>query len=126
MNYILRKQRGMTMISLVLLLAVIGAVVILVLKITPVYMNHGKVVSALEGIKGTTNIQTQSKAEVITSLSKRFVVNSVTGIDPEKDITITKNGDYLKVQIQYQVEQPLVGNLFVLMKFDDVIEAGKP
>lgn len=126
MNYSLHKQRGMTMISLVLLLAAIGAVVILVLKITPVYMNHGKVVSALEGLKGTTDIQTQSKAEVITSLSKRFAVNSVTGIDAEKDIIITKNGDYLKVEIKYQVEQPLVGNLFALMKFDDVIEAGKP
>ncbi len=126
MNYSLQKQRGMTMISLVLLLAAIGAVVVLVLKITPVYMNHGKVVSALEGLKGTTDIQTQSKAEVITSLSKRFAVNSVTGIDTEKDVIITKNGDYLKVEIQYQVEQPLVGNLFALMKFDDVIEVGKP
>jgi hypothetical protein len=126
MNYSLQQQRGMTMISLVLLLAAIGAVVILVLKITPVYMNHGKVVSALEGLKGTTDIQTQSKAEVITSLSKRFTVNSVTGIDSEKDIIITKNGDYLKVEIKYQVEQPLVGNLFALMKFDDVIEVGKP
>lgn len=125
MCYLSKKQRGMTMISLLFLLAGIGTVVLLFLKIVPVYMDHGKVVSALEGLKSMKDIETQSKAEVLTSLSKRFTVNSVTGIDTANDIIVTKNGDQLKVQIKYQVEVPLVSNLSALMKFDDTIEAGK-
>ncbi len=125
MNFSANKQRGLTMISLLFLLIGIGIMVTLVLKITPVYMTHGKVVSALEGLKGTTDIEKQSKSEVLASLSKRLSVNSVDSINMDKDVTVTKNGDQLKVQIKYQVEVPLASNLYALMKFDDMIEAGK-
>ncbi len=125
MNHLPKKQRGLTMMSLFFVLAGIGVVIMLVLKIVPVYMTHGKVVSALEGLKGTTDIHTKSKSEVVSSLNKRFSVNAVTDVNLDKDVTITKNGDYLKVQIKYQVEVPLAGNLYALMKFDDAIEVGK-
>lgn len=125
MKSAIKKQQGMTMISLLFVLAGIGTVVLLLLKIVPVYMNHGKVTHVLEALKNSTDVQTQSKSDIIVSLSKRFSVESITNIDTEKDVIITKNGDYLKVQIQYQAEVPLVGNLSALMKFDDEIEVGK-
>ena len=61
MNNSLKKQRGMTGTNIVLMLIGICSVVIMGLRIVPVYMNHGKVVSALEGIKNSTDIQTAIK-----------------------------------------------------------------
>ena len=126
MNKSLKKQQGMTGTSIVLLLIGICSVVIMVLRISPVYMNHGKVKSAIEGIKGTTDIQTASKAELEKKLYDRFSINQVDRKDIGKDnIILTKHGDYVKLQIKYQTEVPIIGNMYALMKFDDFIEVGK-
>lgn len=123
----LKKQRGMTATSIILLLIGICAVVIMVLRIVPVYMNHGKVKSAIEGIKGTTDIQTASKSEIGQKLYARFQINQVNTQDiGDKNIILTKHGDYVKLQVKYQTEVPIIGNMSALMKFDDFIEAGKP
>lgn len=126
MNNSLKKQRGMTATSIVLLLIGICSVVVMVLRIAPVYMNHGKVKSAIEGIKGTTDIQTASKGEIMKKLYDRFQINQVKTQDiGEQNIILTKHGDYVKLEIKYQTEAPIIGNMSVLMKFDDFIEAGK-
>lgn len=120
----INKQRGMTAISLVLLLAGLFSIVLLVLKIIPVYLDHGKVVSALEGLKGMGNIETLSRPEIQSAFFKKLSVNPVDTFH-EKDLIIIKNGDYAKVQAQYQVEVPVISNISALMKFDDSIEVGK-
>jgi hypothetical protein len=126
MNNSLKKQKGMTPTSILMLLIGICSVVMLILKISPVYMNHGKVKSALEGIKNTTDIQTASKGEILKKLYDRFDINQVNrqGIDEKENILLTKQGDYVKLQIKYQVEVPIISNISALMKFDDFIEAG--
>jgi hypothetical protein len=126
MNNSLKKQKGMTGTSIVLLLIGICSVVIIVLRVVPVYLNHGKVVSAIEGIKGTTDIQTASKKEIEKKLNDRFGINQVDrkDIGPE-NIILTKHGDYVKLQITYQSEVPLISNMSLVMKFDDFIEVGK-
>jgi hypothetical protein len=43
----------------------------------------------------------------------------------QDDITITKQSNYLKVAIEYEVVKPLVGNLSALVEFNDVIEIGQ-
>lgn len=126
MNKSLKKQRGMTATSIILLLIGICSAVIMVLRIAPVYMNHGKVKSAIEGIKGTTDIQTASKAEIQKKLYDRFQINQVNRQDiKEENIILTKHGDYVKLEIKYQVEVPIISNMYALMKFDDFIEVGK-
>jgi hypothetical protein len=123
-NYTFKKQQGMTAISLVLLLAGIFSIVLLVLKIIPVYIDHGKIVSALEGLKGTGNIETLSRPEIQSSFFKKLSVNPVESFK-DSDLIITKMGDYVKVEAKYQVEVALISNISALMKFDDFIEAGK-
>jgi hypothetical protein len=126
MNKSLKKQKGMTMTSIVLLVIGICAAVVMVLRIAPVYMNHGKVKSAIEGIKGTTDIQTKSKGEIERALYDRFEINQVNReFIHEENIIITKRGEYMKLEVKYQVEVPIVSNMYALMKFDDFVEAGQ-
>ena len=118
-----KRQQGLTFISLVFILGLIGFFVLLALKIGPIYLDHSKVVSALEEIKKTPDIEEQSEAEIRDSLSKRFNINYVSDVT-QKDITIICYGDYLKVAIEYDVVRKIAGNLSVLVEFNDVIEVG--
>lgn len=123
MNTMPERQRGLTLISLIFVLGLIAFFTLLVLKIAPIYIEHSKVVNSLAALKQTTDIQTKSKAEVWSVLDKRFNLNYVYDVT-KNDVKITKRGTYLKVEIEYEVVKKMVGNLSVLVEFDDVIEVG--
>jgi hypothetical protein len=124
MNMSLKHQQGLTFISLVFILGLIGFFVLLGLKIGPIYLDHSKVVSTLAEIEKIPGIEEQSEAEIRNSLGKRFDINYVNDVIQD-DITITRHGNYLKVAIEYEVVREIAGNLSVLVEFNDVIEVGK-
>jgi hypothetical protein len=116
-----RREQGLTMISMALILGLIAFFTLLVLKIGPIYMDHSKVINSLAAVEATTDIETKSKREILNSLKKRFNFNYVYHINDE-DITIIKQGEYLKVDIEYEVVQAMVGNLSVLVEFHEGFE----
>jgi hypothetical protein len=124
MNLPLKRQQGLTLISLVFILGLIGFFVMLTLKIVPIYLDHGKVKSALEALKATPELQTKSEYEIRDSLNKRFSINYVYDVKPE-NIKVIKHGNYVKVDIEYETVVKLVSNLSALAEFHDTIEAGQ-
>jgi Tfp pilus assembly major pilin PilA len=124
MNISPKRQQGLTFISLVFVLGLIAFFVLLGLKIGPIYLDHSKVVSALAEIEKTAHIEELSEAQIRNSLSKRFNINYVNDVTQD-DITVTKQGNYLKVAIEYEVVRKIAGNLSVLVEFNDVIEVGE-
>jgi len=120
-NY--KNQQGLTLITFVLLMAVIGFLAMIVLKVGPIYMNHSKVVHALETVKNRPDIVSASKNAVWISLNKQFGMNYVENVT-KKDVKITSRPGYLKVQIQYHVKQPFIDTLSIWVDFDNSIEVG--
>lgn len=124
MNLSSKRQQGLTLISLIFILGLIGFFVLLTLKIVPIYMDHGKVKSALAALKEMPNVQTLSEPEIRESLSKRFNMNYVYDVTPD-EIKIVRHGDYLKVDIEYETVVKIAGNLSVLAEFNDSFEVGQ-
>jgi hypothetical protein len=96
----LKHQQGLTLISIIFILGLIGFFTLLTLKIVPIYLNHSKVSSALTALKQMPDIQSKSEAEIRESLSKRFNINYVYDVTKD-DIKVIKHGTYLKVDIEY-------------------------
>ena len=119
-----KHQQGLTFISLVFTLGLIAFFVLLTLKIGPIYLDHSKVVGTLAELKKIPDIEEKSGAEIRDTLNKRFNINYIDDITRD-DITVIKHGNYLKVAIKYEVVKKIVGNLSVLVEFNDVIEAGQ-
>ncbi len=117
------KQRGLTFISLVLLLGLIAFFTLLVLKIGPIYFNHSKVVNALKAVEESVDISTMSKGQIQSSLDKRFNMNYVEFVTKD-DITIVAQPGFVKVNIDYDRIEPIIGNLSVLVEFHEGFEAG--
>lgn len=124
MSLSLKRQQGITLISLVLILGVIGILTLLTLKIVPIYLDHGKVTSALAALKQMPDIQNKSEAEIRESLTKRFNINYVYDVTKD-DIKVIKHGTYLKVDIEYETVVKIIGNLSALAEFHDSFEVGQ-
>lgn len=115
------REQGLTLIGLAIVLGLIAFFTLLILKIAPIYMEHYKVVHSLESLKKDAELSLKSKREIIDLLEKRFDINMVKNVSKD-DIRIARRGDSVEVQIAYEVVQPIMGNLAVLVYFDDAIE----
>jgi len=119
----LSRQKGLTLVGFLSVLFLIGFFSLLALKIGPVYLEHYKVASSLESLKTENDIALKSREEILTLLQRRWQVNSVERVTA-KDVKITKQGSYLKVQVAYDVAEHLFGNVDALLHFNDLIEVG--
>ncbi len=124
MTYSSKRQYGLTLISILLILGLIAFFVLLTLKIAPIYMNHSKVVNALSAVENIVDVETLSKREILSSLDKRFSMNYVEKVNRD-DITITMSDGYVKVDVEYERVEKLIGNLSVLVQFHDFFEVGE-
>ncbi|MGZ5607373.1 MAG: DUF4845 domain-containing protein [Methylobacter sp.] len=124
MNLSFKRQQGLTLISLIFILGLIGFFTLLTLKVVPIYLDHGKVKSALMALKESPDIKTMSESDIRLSLAKRFNINYVKDVTQD-EIKVVKHGDYLKVDIEYETVVKLVSNLSVLAEFHDSFEVGE-
>jgi hypothetical protein len=120
-----RKQRGITFLGFVTVLSLIGFFAMLLIKIGPIYMEHSKVKTSLENIKAQPDLASKSREEIIKMFENRLYINYITDFKRE-NILITRHGGYVKVEVIYDKTENIFGNLDVLVRFDDVIEAGTP
>ena len=115
-----RQQTGITVIATLLILIFIGFVVLLLLKIVPIYMEYFQIRKAVESVKSETSLNT-SGAEIQKKLSRRFDIDYITAIEA-KDLKVRKGNGRIVVQIRYEDRRPLIGNMDVVAKFDDAIQ----
>jgi 5,10-methylene-tetrahydrofolate dehydrogenase/methenyl tetrahydrofolate cyclohydrolase len=87
----------------------------------PLYLEFGKVASTLESLKVQPNITQLTKSEIIKIVRKRFDINDVDSVDP-KLIKISKDKGVMKVGINYERREHLVGNVDIVAIFDKHIE----
>lgn len=108
------RQRGMGLFGLLLMLIVIGAVVLVGLKVFPTvneYLTIKRAVNKIAASGSTTVPEVQRAFESIKAVE--YSITSISG----KDLIVTRNGDTLVVGFAYNVEIELIPPVFILMKY---------
>ena len=111
----------MTVFGGFLLLLIVGAVVLLVIKIAPVYLENYNVKRVLIDMVDDQATREMAPHELVQSAKNRL---KVSGIHNAKDFKITakRSGRGMLVNIDYVVQKPVVGNLEALMTFHEDVE----
>ncbi len=117
------RQKGLTFISIMLILGLIAFFAMIALKVGPIYMNHSKVVSTLTAVEGMDGVENMSKREIELTIAKRLSMNYVDKIKYD-DFEIRRQGELLTVSIDYERVEKLMGNLSVLVEFSESFEVG--
>lgn len=125
----LRKQRGMTLISLLLVgvLLVFGALVIM--KLFPIYNEAFKVSSSLETVASQAGIGSKSTKEIHALMMRSFAVQDVDRLklaDLKRYLKVTKQKGKKgrDMTMKYEIRGPLFGNLDVVLKYDKTLPIG--
>ena len=116
------RQRGMTMLGILVIVVVVGAWVYAGIRMTPKYLEFMRVASTLEKVRdefdsnpGTTEFMLRKAVE------RQFDIEMVEVIT-SSDIEITKEGGLFTLRAAYDDTVPLVANVSFLLEFDKSVE----
>ena len=102
----LHRQRGMGFVMLIFIFAVCGAVLLLGLKIFPVYSQLFNVKSVMKAMAASEEVKTGTVAEIRKSFQRRASIAYVEAITSD-DLEITKDGGETIVTAAWQEKIPL-------------------
>lgn len=116
-------QRGMTMLGILLLGALMVVWVLSIIKLTPVYIEHNNIKEVFkeyeDNVKAKDKNAGTSKRKVEAYFSRYFQVNNVRDVN-EKDIKVEKKviGEKPKVvvSLSHNFEVHMVANLYYMVK----------
>lgn len=108
----LRAQAGVTITGLIVILAVVGVVAVLAMKVVPTYSEYMGARKAIEYAKGAGT----NPAEIRAAFSRQAEVGYITSISGT-DLDIVKDGDKYEVSFAYEKKIPLVGPANLLMEY---------
>ena len=113
-----RHQRGVGMVGLIFILAVIGTCAALIIKLTPLYITHYAIIDGLEKMDRSSLSKPQFKlySEV---KEKVFDLNSVYDKKPQEYMVIDKDRNQVVFHVKYQRDEPIAGNFGVFLRFDE-------
>lgn len=111
-----KKQRGATMLGMLIVGAMVVFVALIVMKMVPAYtefMSVKKVLRAME----QESLSSMSTKEIKDSFDKRASIDYISSVKGS-DLNIEKGeGGETVVTVDYQITKPIVGNVSVLIDF---------
>ena len=111
------RQAGITAVGFILLALFIGLFAFASIRLTPVYLNYMKVAGVLDGVFKEFDSQNPSRSAIVTSIRRRFDVESVSVITA-KDIKVINDGGGFKIEAVYDHTTPFINNVSFTVHFD--------
>lgn len=112
------RQQGLTLITWVIIMGILGLLVVVTLRLFPIYTNAFKIKGILESLTEEPRIYEMDRNSVLKVVDKRININMVDGFDHEYfTITLKDNGNKI-FRIKYEDRRPLMANLDAVAKFD--------
>lgn len=111
---VLRKQRGVSMMGMMVAVIILATIVKVSASIGPAYFDYytiDKIISALYREGRTTTVDDFKRA-----LSDRFQINNIRNKSPD-DFEYKMEDKKLVVILDYEVREKFVGNLDLIMHF---------
>lgn len=105
-------ESGVSLSGLIVVLAVLGAIALVVIKTVPALIEYRAVKNAIAAAKtagGTVR-------EIQQAFDRNAGVNDITAVQG-RDLVITRDGNDVQVSFAYEKRVPLTGNVSLLFDF---------
>ncbi len=115
----MNNQRGMTLISWVIVLGVIAFFATIAIRLIPMYQEYFGVKNIMQGMEQELRNNKLTKAQVNVMLMRRFNTGYIQSVKKD-NITIErgKNNAYVtKIKIDYEVREPFIAQIDLIGHF---------
>lgn len=113
----MHKQRGITFIGLVFVIATLVLVAVIGMKLVPAYLEYFSVKKAIVKISNEPTFAAMSKKEIVDEFDRSATIDDIKVV-MGNDLEVSKD-DAGKpiVSIEYQATVPLIANVSALIDF---------
>lgn len=120
MNSMHSRQRGMTMISWLIVLGVAVFFVLIGVKMVPTYLENYSVKQVLLTMENDRTVRKMTPKQMKDSFIKRIKINGVYDFD-RSWIKIKKEKIGTRFAVDYEIRKPVAGNVAIVMTFSDSV-----
>jgi hypothetical protein len=113
----MKKQRGLTLTGMLFGSIVLVLVLLLGLKLVPVYLEYYKIERMFKALAEDPALRGAARRQVMTAFAARATVDDVQSITPEQ-IEVTKKPNGIIVSAQYEKRVPLFYNVSACLDFN--------
>ena len=111
----MRKQRGVSLVNLIMLLGVLAFVAILGMKLIPAYIEYYKVKKIFSSMEAAGDTK-GTVSEIRKSFQRRNTIEDVHSVN-EQDIEISKEGGETVLTATWSVKVGLISNISACIDF---------
>ena len=121
MKYALINQRGASALSMLIAALFFGSLLTLLIRLGPAYLDNYTLSKTLANLDGAAGLSSMTPEEVRGQISRRMTVNNIHDFDL-RNIKIEKDGDLVRLTVNYETRTRLFGNVDAIMSFDQLHE----
>lgn len=111
------RQRGITLMGLIVGSVVLVFVALLGMRLLPSYLEYFTIKQALAAIGNEVRGRDVQVAEVRRAFSNRAVIDDIKSVHAN-DLAISKQGNGYAIDVAYRKEIPLFANIGVYIDFE--------
>jgi len=115
------KQGGASFLSWILIAAMVSAIGLIAARLAPAYLDFRTICTLIEALPAD-KVHIMSKPEIKDALSKRFLINNIRDLKIDDILTIERKRDGTSLILKYEVRQPLIYNIWILVSFDKTFD----
>ena len=115
------RQRGASMAGTLVLLLFGAAVLTVVIKIIPIYIDSWTIREAAERVMEADDIGRQGDREIVSRLQSQLNINGIRDFD-SKNIVIKRDRGQLSLTLDYEVRTHIVKNIDAVLSFNNQFE----
>jgi hypothetical protein len=116
-----QRQRGMTFIGLLCILALVGLIGYAGVRLVPVYINYMKLSKTLESAATEFKDESADLAGVRKSIDRHWAIEDITTVE-QKDIEITRDDGGLQLHVAYDDTVPYIANVSLTVHFEKTVK----
>lgn len=120
----MRNQRGLTLISWILVLGIIAFFATVAMRLLPMYQEYYSVLQIMDGMEVEIKNNQLTKQQVMTLLEKRFDTGYVFSVKKDNvELSRGKDNVYVtKIVIDYEVRKPFMAQIDLVGHFHTEID----
>ncbi|ELS27980.1 DUF4845 domain-containing protein [Metapseudomonas furukawaii] len=113
-----RKQKGMSVLGWLLVLAVVAFLASTAFKVIPHYLDFFSLEKIITSVETEKALEIRTIPDFYSHVSKGLQVNGIRDLDLRDALTVTLENNEFQAHLKYEKREPLIENLDLVVRFD--------
>jgi len=121
-----RSQQGMSLLSWLVILAVVAFLASAAFKVIPHYLDFFALEKAITSVETDKAAEVRSVPEFYSYVGKALTINNIRDLKLEDALDVKLENNEFRAHLKYEQREPLVQNIDLVVKFDKEFRVRMP